>query len=510
VDPNSAHAAYSTERGAAWPDWLADRTGEMLRRLSDRERSDEVAVHGTVRDLAGLPGITDARLVRRDAAATDPSDRMSVPAGPDRLLQLTGPATARGEVRQAARLVGTAIAGRLAGHEESRARLVAVRYALDKSNLRETQDMLRIETARLRTLMNSIHLAILVVDEQLRVAEVNTAALAMMQVPDEVDSVAGARLTDIAAGVNPEARAVVDIAIAFAQRSIRGRKAVEREEIRLPTGMTVEASYQPVDLDGRVRGHLLMGQDITLRVAAREALEAHNRELNELRLLKNEFVATVSHELRTPLTAASSLVEALADGGVDGPQHAEIVSALRRNTGRLTVIVEYLLMLARLESNRIPLRAKPVDTSRLVAERIALIRRGGRGDVTLTETLDDDPEREVTGDPDWLGRMVHYVIAGAVATAASDAELAVHSEVRDGRWTLTVRGAGLRLRDSGQVYSAVVSAGGITDSDDDRIGASLGILLAQAIAKRHGGEVVITQGDQNPRVTVSVPAAGTG
>ena len=507
MDPHSDDAAYSADQGAAWPDWLVDVTAMVVRRLADRERSDDVAIHSAVRDLAGLPGITDARLVPLDDAEGDPSERTSVPAGPDRVLRLTGPAATRPEVGQAVRLVACAIDGRLARQDESRARLVAVRYAIDKSHLRETQDMLRIGTARLRTLMNSIHVTILVVDEQLRIAEVNAAALALMRVTDTAAGFVGVRLTDLAEGVNPEARANVDIAIDFAQRSIRGRKPVEREEIRLPDGTIVEASYQPVDLDGRVRGHLLMGQDVTGRVAVRDALEAHNRELNELRILKNEFLATVSHELRTPLTATSSLVEALAET-TDPSTRTEILGALRRNTARLTVIVEYLLLLARLESSRIPLRSQPVDTSRLVADQLERVRAGGRPDVSMTETLDEEPEREVTGDPEWLRRMVHYVIAGAVATADSGSELFVRSEVRDGRWTLAVGGPGLHLRGSGQVYSGVLPGSGVTGSDDDRIGASLGMLLARAIANRHGGEVVVGEVEDGSRITADLPAGG--
>lgn len=61
----------------------------MLRRLMDQERSDDVAIHGAVRDLAALPGITDARLVAPDAPGDRP-DRTIVPPGTDRALQLTG------------------------------------------------------------------------------------------------------------------------------------------------------------------------------------------------------------------------------------------------------------------------------------------------------------------------------------------------------------------------------------------------------------------------------------
>jgi signal transduction histidine kinase len=510
VEQNSAHSGYSTKPNTGWPVWLVDRIGATLRLLADHSQPDSVAVQNAVRDLAALPGITDARLVPSDTTESraDGAELAWLPVEPDHLLRLSGPAVARPEVAQTARLVANAIEGRLAHPDDDRSRRAAVRHTIDKTNLREAQDLLRIESARLRTLVNSIHLAILVVDEQLRIVVVNAAALGMMQVGDAIGAVLGVRLTELAQQVDPTARKIVEITIDFAKRSIASRKAVHREEIRLPDGTTVEASYMPVDLDGRVHGHLLIGEDITGRTAASQALETRNRELAELRTLKNEFLATVSHELRTPLTAASSLLEALTDDPPDGPIRIEIIDALRRNTDRLMVIVEYLLVLARLESSTIPLTTRQVDTRPLVADRVARLRSdgGGRPDVSVTDVLDDAADGIIVGDPDWLARMVHYVISGAVATSGPGAQLFVRSEVSGESWTLTVAGTDLPLRDSGHVFSAVVRGGDTSHGPDDSIGASLGMLLAQAIANRHGGELTIEQGDDSTRITVSLPA----
>ncbi len=513
MDSNSAHAEYSPESYAGWPDWLVERAGVILRQLADQARPANVAIHAAVRDLTELPGVTDVRLVEHGPAESEGGpDTVRVPVGPGYLLSLSGPGAARPEVTQIARLVACGIAGRLTGPDDGRARRDAVRYAIDMTDLRDAQYRLRIESARLRTLVNSIHLAILVVDEQLRIAEVNTAALGMMRLTDEASAVIGARLTDLVDQVEPSAREVVQIAIDFAQRAIRGGSLVHREEIRLPDGTMVEADYLPVDLDGRVRGHLLMGQDVTGRVAAQQMLEARNRELAELSTLKNEFLATVSHELRTPLTAASSLVEALAAGDEDEPTRTEIVDALRRNTDRLLVIVEYLLVLARLESNQLPLAATPIDTRELVAERVAMVREAGvADDVAVTEEVDDEDEGvpgEVIGDPDWLTRMVHYVISGAVATCGPGAKIVVRSRVSAGYWTLTVTGANLPTRYSGHLFAAIVAdrnASSPPGPGKDRIGVGLGVTLAEAIAKRHGGELHIERAGTGSTIRISLP-----
>ncbi len=74
-------------------------------------------------------------------------------------------------------------------------------------------------------------------------------------------------------------------------------------------------------------------------------------QLLEIDRVKSEFVANVSHELRTPLTSISGYLELLSDDLGDSldPEHAEMMTVMRRNMVRLQTLIEDLLDLGRVE-----------------------------------------------------------------------------------------------------------------------------------------------------------------
>jgi PAS domain S-box-containing protein len=350
------------------------------------------------------------------------------------------------------------------------------------ADLHQAQDLLRVESVRLRTLINSIHVAILVLDEQFRIAEVNATALKLMGIDAPPSSLVGLSLPELMADRWKADVAVVGVTMDFARRTVTGGVPVQAEEIQLPDGTVVEADYLPIDIDGVVRGHLMVGRDVTERVAAQRVLEARDQEQADLASLKSEFLATISHELRTPLTAASSLLDLLPEVGGTGSVQGEIVEALRRNTDRLLTIIEDLLVLARMESHSLRLDEQPVDLTSLLGEVVAgsarLVRDGGQA--------------VVIGDSQWLARMIDCIVSGALATSSQDRTVTVYCTVADNRWIMEVFG----------LQASTV---------DGRVGTGLRMSLARAIAERHGGEVRTTvAADRGAAIRVSLPAQTIG
>lgn len=100
--------------------------------------------------------------------------------------------------------------------------------------------------------------------------------------------------------------------------------------------------------------HLLIARDIT-----------HIQKLEQMR---RDFVANVSHELRTPLTVVAGYLEAMEDEGHALGEHWErTVGIMRGQTDRMQRIVEDLLMLSRLETEREHAGIEPVSVPSLLA-----------------------------------------------------------------------------------------------------------------------------------------------
>jgi signal transduction histidine kinase len=175
------------------------------------------------------------------------------------------------------------------------------------------------------------------------------------------------------------------------------------------------------------------------------------------------------------------------------------VDALRRNNRRLLRIVEDLLLLARFELNEVPLEMRLVPTTELLGDLLAPLRvEAARHGVSLVEVSGGPYESgDVLADPIWLERMIRYVVSGSFTPGQPDRKITLRSDVGPDKWTLTVSGDTLRTADSGVPE--------VRGERRGRIGIGLGLTLARAIARRHGGDLRIEPDADGAVVTISLP-----
>jgi two-component system sensor histidine kinase NblS len=114
-----------------------------------------------------------------------------------------------------------------------------------------------------------------------------------------------------------------------------------------------------------IKGIAITIQDITREV-----------ELNEA---KGQFISNVSHELRTPLFNIKSFIETLHDYGEDlsEEQRRDFLDTANRETDRLTRLVNDVLDLSRLESNRV-YQFEAVDIAQPVEQTLRSHRLSAR------------------------------------------------------------------------------------------------------------------------------------
>jgi Osmosensitive K+ channel histidine kinase len=93
-----------------------------------------------------------------------------------------------------------------------------------------------------------------------------------------------------------------------------------------------------------------------------ESLRSANKKLKELDRLKTEFLSIVSHELKTPLTAMKTSSEFLReDDTCDVSLRRQMLDIIIRNIDRQSRMVDDLLDVSRIESNRMRFHRDPVD-----------------------------------------------------------------------------------------------------------------------------------------------------
>ena len=204
------------------------------------------------------------------------------------------------------------------------------------------------------------------------------------------------------------------------------------------------------------------------------------RDATELRL--RQFLADASHELRTPLTSIQGFAELFRVGGdnarVDLPT---ILRRIEEESARMKVLVEDLLLLARLDQPRAAERV-PVDLAVLAADACSdAVAIAPDRSVTL-----DAPEPViVAGDQAHLRQAIANLVTNAIRHTPPGTPIEVGARLEDGAAVVSVRdhGAGLDEEHLGHVFDRFWQA----DTARVGTGVGLGLAIVASIASAHQG-----------------------
>ncbi|MEV5463062.1 sensor histidine kinase [Streptomyces sp. NPDC002788] len=228
----------------------------------------------------------------------------------------------------------------------------------------------------------------------------------------------------------------------------------------------------------------------------------HARQQSETRV--RQFVADASHELRTPLASIRGYAELTRRGREQvGPDTRHALGRIESEAGRMTLLVEDLLLLARLDAGR-PLQFEQTDLVPLVVDTISDARAAGQ-DHNWRLDLPDEPAM-VSADAarlqqvfvNLLGNARNHTPPGTTVTARVQ---------RRGRWLC------VDVEDNGQGIPAellphVFERFARGDSARSRATGStgLGLAIVQAVADAHGGAVTVDSVPGRTVFTVHLPA----
>jgi two-component system, OmpR family, sensor kinase len=205
------------------------------------------------------------------------------------------------------------------------------------------------------------------------------------------------------------------------------------------------------------------------------------REASEARLRR--FVADASHELRTPLAAVRAYAELFRRGAASRPDDLErAMGGIGRESERMSLLVEDLLLLARLDEGR-PLERRPVHLEEVVGEAVETAKT-----VEPSRPIDLAAEPAVVlGDRDRLRQIVDNLLANVRAHTPAGAPVRVRVSRNGTNAVLEVEdsGPGLSEEEVEQVFER------FHRGDPSRTRASggvgLGLSIVSAVAEAHGG-----------------------
>lgn len=242
-----------------------------------------------------------------------------------------------------------------------------------------------------------------------------------------------------------------------------------------------------------------LNAELERRVAERTGeLQSANEDLRNLSRLKDEFLANVSHELRTPLTSIK-LFHGLLE---KQPQNLEkYVGHLKRETDRLTNLIEDLLYLSRLDQGHAPFNPVKLDLNHLAREFVS-DRSPLAVERHLTLTLkESDPLPYALADEQMTGQVLSAILTNALNYTPTGGSITVSTLVNEdqGRlWTgfaVSDTGPGIPTEDQERLFERFYR--GKTGRASATPGTGLGLSIAREIVYRHGGRIEV-QSDGKP------------
>ncbi|WP_405136355.1 sensor histidine kinase [Nocardia sp. NBC_01388] len=296
------------------------------------------------------------------------------------------------------------------------------------------------------------------------------------------------------------------------RRSLRPLRKVEETAAAIADGdlhRRVPVRGVNTEVDRLAQSLNVMLTQIQQGVAATEASEEDARR-SETRM--RQFIADASHELRTPLTTIRGFAELYRQGA--STDATAILARIETEAGRMGLLVEDLLMLARVDAKR-PFERHPVDLLGLAGDAIHNARAAAarqqkdpaapRRRIDL-EVIAGEGTMEVTGDATRLRQVLTNLLGNALNHTPVDAPITVRltPSADDVRIDVIDTGPGLSPEAATRVFERFYR----TDSSRTRAsgGSGLGLSIVQALVTAHGGRVSVqSEPGHGATFTVTLP-----
>jgi two-component system, OmpR family, sensor kinase len=227
---------------------------------------------------------------------------------------------------------------------------------------------------------------------------------------------------------------------------------------------------------------------------ARDEIAALGTTLNEMlgRLeaglaRERQLVSDASHELRTPLTTLRAELELALRGERDAAELRAAVASAHEEARRMSTLADDLLVLARADQGRLPVRPEPWAAQDLIASAAhraeAALAQAGR---SIAAVDGGDGAAVVLADPDRVAQALNNLITNSLRYGDGPVELTVEQTGQMVELHVMDRGAGFAeefLAHAFERFSRNARAG------EGAHGAGLGLAIVEAIARAHGGSV---------------------
>jgi len=260
------------------------------------------------------------------------------------------------------------------------------------------------------------------------------------------------------------------------RKVLRGEPAVRAEIVTGTLRQRFFAATATAVRGGETSGAVLVLHDIT--------------DLRKLERVRRDFVANVSHEFRTPLTAIQGFAETLLAGAIDDPQNRlRFLEIILEHSRRLARLTEDLLMLSKMDADRLELEIRRVSVSQFVESCIETTQRpAAEKDLRISLNL---PQQlpDIAADRRRLAEVLQNLLDNAMQYTPSGGQIMVSASANGTEVVFTVSdtGIGIPRADQSRIFERFYRVDVARSREVG--GTGLGLSIAKHLVEVHGGRI---------------------
>ena len=212
-----------------------------------------------------------------------------------------------------------------------------------------------------------------------------------------------------------------------------------------------------------------------------------NNKLREIDSLKSNFFTNISHEFRTPLTLISTPIqESLDEPGLTDEKRSHLQIA-QNNTKRLSVLIDQLLELSKIDSGSRRLSLEKTHPTQLIsAWNESFIYLGKQKNIAF-EIAIKNKELEAWCDREALENITTNLLGNAIKYTPEKGKIRLKAAIENKELKLEVAntGKGLNKDQLQTIFNRFYQ------SNDSNKGAGIGLSLVKELTELHGGKITV-------------------
>ena len=381
---------------------------------------------------------------------------------------------------------------------ESRDEFEQVKGAFERvaAELKQTHDNLKASETKYRLLYETSRDAILILDKNTRLQDINEAGLNLFSFKDRAEALSIETFFQLFWDTR-DAKSF----FAEAQKDgfIQGHEVFMVDRSGKKLAVMISATVR-LDEDGK-----FVGIDATVRdVTEKRRLEKYLAQTEKLASI-GQLASGVAHEINNPLGVIKCYSNLIAKGQDPDAQVSQDVKIIQKHTDQCKSVVEALLNFARKSAPEMI----EADIHQIIEEVLSVIERQTLKEQISVHKEFDRTIPKLTLDPQKIQQVLMNLLLNARQAITGGGDIRVRTTIRTGTNMLAIE-----IADTGQ---------GISDINIDRIfdpffttkdpgqGTGLGLSVSYGIVKQHGGEIeIVSSPGKGSLFTVLLPAGITG